>query len=90
MAITMETYRESMLPSRVSRERSKMPDSSLDVADHREFRAVMGQLQWICCMMCFEEAFATSLLASRLGTPTVQDLQEANAAVRRIRRMEMP
>ena len=47
---------------------------------------VVGQLQWAARMICFEEAFEASRLASTLGAPTVKVLQDGNAAIRRIQK----
>eukprot|EP00959_Pyramimonas_sp_CCMP1952_P421153 8822426-Pyramimonas_sp.AAC.1 len=80
----MAAYVKSMLTVRVSRERSKAPDSALTPAEHRGLRKVVGQLQWAARMICFEEAFEPSRLASTLGAPTAKDLQGGNAAIRGI------
>eukprot|EP00959_Pyramimonas_sp_CCMP1952_P064971 1356537-Pyramimonas_sp.AAC.1 len=73
---------------RVSRERSKAPDSALTPAEHRGLRVVVGQLQWAARMICCEEAFEASRLASTPGAPTVKDLQDGNAAIRRLQKWD--
>ena len=86
--VTMAKYIKAMTPYRVPRHRAAAPDSKLTPVEHRGLRAVVGQLQWVARMMCFEEAFSTSLVASTLGEPTVKDLVDANAALRRIQRRD--
>eukprot|EP00959_Pyramimonas_sp_CCMP1952_P313495 6562105-Pyramimonas_sp.AAC.1 len=43
---------------------------------------VVGQLQWAARMICFEEAFEASRLASTLGAPTAKNFQDGSAAIR--------
>eukprot|EP00959_Pyramimonas_sp_CCMP1952_P360784 7555960-Pyramimonas_sp.AAC.1 len=86
--VTMEVYVKSMQTVRISRGRSKVPDSALTLAEHRGLRMVVGQLQWAARMICFEEAFEASRLASTLGSPTVKGLQGGNAAVGRIQKRD--
>eukprot|EP00959_Pyramimonas_sp_CCMP1952_P383118 8027855-Pyramimonas_sp.AAC.1 len=68
-----------MQTARVSRGRSKAPGSALAPAGHRGLRMVVGQLQWAARMVCFEEAFEASRLASALGAPKANGLQDGNA-----------
>ena len=85
VVVTMDKYLQTMSPTRVARSRAKQPSAKLCPVEHNEFRRVLGQLQWACRMMVFEESFETSRLASSLASPTVADLMAANAAVRRVR-----
>eukprot|EP00959_Pyramimonas_sp_CCMP1952_P372773 7806074-Pyramimonas_sp.AAC.1 len=82
----MEAYVMLMRTVRISRERSKAPDSALTHAEHRGLRTVVGHLQWAARMICFEEAFEASRLASTRGAPTVKDPQDGSAAIRRIQK----
>eukprot|EP00959_Pyramimonas_sp_CCMP1952_P142590 2985230-Pyramimonas_sp.AAC.1 len=77
-----------MLTSRVPRECNKAPDTALTPAEHRGLRMEAGQLQWAARVLCFEEAFEASRLASALGAPTAKDLQDGSAAIRRIQKRD--
>ena len=74
----METFR-------VPRERSKAPSIRATEVEHRGFRKLLGQLQWACRMLFYEESFETSARSSELASPCIRDIQRANAAVRRIK-----
>ena len=83
----MVAYAKGLDTFSLPRPRSKLPESKLTPVEHRGFRKVLGQLQWTARMMCYEEACTSSLLAAALAAPTIKDIMEANAAMRRIRKM---
>eukprot|EP00959_Pyramimonas_sp_CCMP1952_P306505 6414739-Pyramimonas_sp.AAC.1 len=57
---------------------------SIQAAQHRGLRIVAGPLQWAARVICFEEALEAFRSASALGAPTVKNLQDGSAAIRRI------
>lgn len=85
---SMNKYRDSIDTFRVPRPRAHTPGSSANEPEHQGYRKLMGQLQWAARLMFYEEAFTAFLLSSKLASPTIRDIMDANAAIRRIKKHE--
>ena len=83
--VHMQPYVDEMQPARISRDRSREPESKLTSLEHGIFRGVMGQLQWFVRLVGYDWSYRVSRLTSATSSPTVADLKRASDIMRDIK-----
>ena len=82
--------KEKAVEIKLQEGRGKNPADKADAAEIRQMRGVIGNLNWASRMGMPQGAGDASILAATLPTPTVQDLTDANAALRRLMQNDVP
>eukprot|EP00435_Cladocopium_sp_Y103_P016924 s2219_g4.t1 len=80
-----EEYAKHIQPIRISRERCRMPWKAATAQEIASLRAVNGALGWLSSQSRPDLSVQTSMSQQVFPNPTVQDLLQANQAVRRAR-----
>lgn len=80
--INMDTYVMEVTAFRLSR--WQQLKECFAENEHRQVRALNGQIQWVARMNSDGRAFAASELAGALSSPAVSDLMQASTVVRSI------
>ena len=85
ISFAQKEYAEHIQPIRISKERSKKPWLIANPQEVSALRAVNGALSWLSTQTRPDLAVQTSQSQQCFPQPTVQDLLQANQAVRRAR-----
>ena len=89
--ISMIRYlKEKAVEIQLARGRGKDPKALADEGEITQMRGVIGKLNWASREGMPQGAGDASLLAAKMPTPTVEDLTEANAAMRRLITNDVP
>ena len=72
------------------RGRGKDPKALADAGEIIQMRSLIGKLNWASREGMPQGAGDASLLASKMPTPTIEDLTKANAAMRRLMDNDVP
>ena len=89
--ISMSRYlRDKASEIKLARGRGKDPRAKADAGEITMMRGLIGKLNWASREGMPQGAGDASLLASKMPNPTVEDLTEANAAMRRLLANDVP
>ena len=89
--ISMTRYlKEKAVEIQLARGRGKDPKALADEGEITQMRGVIGKLNWASREGMPQGAGDASLLAAKMPKPTVEDLAEANAAMRRLIANDVP
>jgi len=89
--ISMTRYlKEKAVEIKLARGRGKDPKAKADAGEITQMRGLVGKLNWASREGMPQGAGDASLLASTMPEPTVGDLTEANAAMRRLIQNDVP
>ena len=89
--ISMTRYLKEKAESiQIARGRMKEPKAKCNDGEIRQLRGVIGKLQWASRMGMPQGSGDASILAATLPHPAVQELSEANAALRRLIENDVP
>ena len=82
--------KEKGVEIQIARGRGKDPKALADEGEITQMRGVIGKLNWASREGMPQGAGDASLLAAKMPKPTVEDLTEANAAMRRLNANDVP
>ena len=89
--ISMTRYRsDKCVEIKLARGRGKDQEAFANEGEIIQMRGICGKLNWASREGMPQGAGDASLLASRMPHPTVEDLTEANAAMRRLKANDVP
>ena len=79
--LSMKHYHENLSVVNLPQDRRRDVDSPLSEWELRQFRAVMGSLQWLVAQVRWDLGFRVSSLAGEVGRATVGSILRANAVI---------
>ncbi|OLP98957.1 Protein CbbX [Symbiodinium microadriaticum] len=82
---SQKEYADKVEVLNISRERRRQKDQPLTTSEMRQLRGVVGAASWLVGSTRPDIAAQTAILQQRLGSPTVQELIDANKLVARIK-----
>ena len=85
ICINQNKYIEGILPIELHKERKLQKDAELTMSEKRQFRGLIGQLNWISGMSRPDISFEVCQLSTMLNKPTVSDVLRANKVVRHVK-----
>ena len=89
--ISMTRYlKDKAVEIKIARGRGKNPKEKADAGEITQMRGLVGKLNWASREGMPQGAGDASLLASTLPNPNIEDLTEANAAMRRLIQNDVP
>ena len=85
--VNQEKYIEALAPIEIDKDRKQLKEEDLTAFEKRQFRGLVGQLNWVMGMTRPDIAFEVCQLSTTLNKPTIKEILRANKVVRYLKGM---